>query len=54
MRNRIIKTEIRCFKLESEIDHLKIMPNNKEQIYLNQYIEITGITKTVNENIPNI
>jgi len=54
MENRAIETELRCSKLEKEIDYLKIMLNNNEQASLNQCVEITGIPKTPNEDIPNI
>lgn len=50
MENRVIETERRCFKFENEIDYLKVMLNNKQQTSLSQYIEITGIPKTSNEN----
>jgi hypothetical protein len=51
MENRIMEIENRCFKLEKEIEYLKIMVNNKEQTSLSQYVEITGIPKTPNEDI---
>ncbi|CAI6370886.1 unnamed protein product [Macrosiphum euphorbiae] len=54
MGNRVMETELRCSKLEKEIDYLKIMLNNKEQASLNQSVEITGIPKTPNEDIPHI
>jgi len=54
MENRVIETELRCSKLEKEVDYLKIMLNNNEQASLNQCVEITGIPKTPNEDIPNI
>jgi len=53
MENRVMETELRCSKLEKEIDYLKIMLNNKAQASLNQSVEITGIPKTPNEDIPN-
>ena len=54
MENRVMETELKCSKLEKEIDYLKIMLNNKEQASLNQSVEITGIPKTPNEDIPHI
>lgn len=54
MENRVMETELRCSKLEKEVDYLKIMLNNKEQASLNQCVEITGIPKTPNEDIPSI
>lgn len=54
MENRSMETEIRCSKLEIKIEYLKIILNNKEQSSLSQYVEINGIPKTSNEDIPNI
>ncbi|KAF0682245.1 spindle pole body component 110-like [Aphis craccivora] len=54
MENRVMETELRCSKLEKDVDYLKIILNNKEQASLNQSVEITGIPKTPNEDIPNI
>lgn len=49
MENRVMDTE-----LEKEINSIKIILDNKEQTSLYQNIETTGITKTPNEDIPNI